>query len=752
VKAFIRFLIVPAVFCLFSVSASAQYVQTTDEVSLFQTTDILNTPASSVRGVSDDGKRVIFESAANITGDNPDLNLEIFVYDVEKRTFLQLTKTEHVYDPADKDKPFAERKVLISVSNNNAALSGDGTRIVFSSNSGTLIAGEAGKNDDGNQEIYLATLPLNSTTPSFQRITTTAASTPASGPIEVFDNYNPTINANGSLIAFVTNRKELPGVTNKDGLAQIVLYSTTAAQFTQVTTKNEADALDGFVFKGFNSNPQLSANGNVLVFIAGYDHAPTASVNNKDFNGEIFLYDLAAKTITQVTSTTGFAGYPASISQIGTLVPDRPVNILNQNTKHLSSDGNLLVFESAADLESGKNSDKTREVFLYDRTTNKFTQITSNAPLPATPTQTDIDKIDYDFTPSISPNGRYVFFGSILNIVPVASGGTSGVATDNADGSREIFRYEIATAKFRQVTYTPLSPRVLDQREALLHVNSNAAGTDLFFTNDIDMLGANPDTSFEVYRALIRPITQTNDVIPAMVNAASFFSQDSTKPETNPIARGSLGSIFGTKLADSLAISTQADLDFELNGVSLTVAGIAARLIFVSPLQINFLVPNGVAVGDNVEFTINNKGVLSKGKVKVLSGQPGIFTLTQDGKGAGAIACQLILKDAEGKVTSNTYPAPPCEISAAQKDSYLLLFGTGFRFADATSVTVQITRGETSTDLVPVYAGSQNQFPGLDQINLLLPTDFTAGTVKVKIKATSGGTAVESNQFEVTVR
>lgn len=751
-KAFIRFLIVPAVFCLFSVSASAQYVQTTDEVSLFQTTDILNTPASSVRGVSDDGKRVIFESAANITGDNPDLNLEIFVYDVEKRTFLQLTKTEHVYDPADKDKPFAERKVLISVSNNNAALSGDGTRIVFSSNSGTLIAGEAGKNDDGNQEIYLATLPLNSTTPSFQRITTTAASTPASGPIEVFDNYNPTINANGSLIAFVTNRKELPGVTNKDGLAQIVLYSTTAAQFTQVTTKNEADALDGFVFKGFNSNPQLSANGNVLVFIAGYDHAPTASVNNKDFNGEIFLYDLAAKTITQVTSTTGFAGYPASISQIGTLVPDRPVNILNQNTKHLSSDGNLLVFESAADLESGKNSDKTREVFLYDRTTNKFTQITSNAPLPATPTQTDIDKIDYDFTPSISPNGRYVFFGSILNIVPVASGGTSGVATDNADGSREIFRYEIATAKFRQVTYTPLSPRVLDQREALLHVNSNAAGTDLFFTNDIDMLGANPDTSFEVYRALIRPITQTNDVIPAMVNAASFFSQDSTKPETNPIARGSLGSIFGTKLADSLAISTQADLDFELNGVSLTVAGIAARLIFVSPLQINFLVPNGVAVGDNVEFTINNKGVLSKGKVKVLSGQPGIFTLTQDGKGAGAIACQLILKDAEGKVTSNTYPAPPCEISAAQKDSYLLLFGTGFRFADATSVTVQITRGETSTDLVPVYAGSQNQFPGLDQINLLLPTDFTAGTVKVKIKATSGGTAVESNQFEVTVR
>lgn len=751
-KAFVRFLIVPAVFCFFSISSQAQFVQTNDEVSLFQVTDIQDTPASPVRGVSDNGKRVIFESAANLTGSNPDLNLEVFVYEIDKRSVVQITKTEHIYDPADKDLPFAQRRILISVSNNNAAISGDGTKIVFSSNSGTLISGEAGRNDDGNQEIYLATLPLNSTTPFFQRITTTTASTAASGRIEVFDNYTPTINFNGTLLGFVTTRKELPGINNPDGLGQIVLYSTSTGQFTQVTTKNQADAMDGFVFKGFNSNPQLSASGNVMVFIAGFDHAPTTAINNKDFNGEIFLYDVTTKAITQLTATSGFAGFPASISQIGTLVPDRPVNILSPNTKHLSSDGNLLVFESAGDLESGKNSDKTREVFLYNRTTSKFTQITSNSPLPTTPTQTDIDKIDYDFTPSLSPNGQYVFIGSILNIVPVASGGTSAILTDNADGSREVFRYDIAAAKFRQITYTPLSPRVLDQREAILQVNSNAAGTDLFFNNDIDMLGSNPDTSFEIYRALIRPITQTNEVIPAMVNAASFASPDPTKPETNPIGRGSLGSIFGTKLADAPAISTDTNLDFELNGVGVTIAGIAARLIYVSPSQINFVVPNGLLAGDGVEFTINNKGVVSKGKVKVLDAQPGIFTTTQDGKGAGAIACQLVLKDADGNTTSNTYPAPPCEISADKKESYLLLFGTGFRFADLTSVTLDVTRGETTTTLVPVYAGSQNQFPGLDQINVLLPTDFTAGTVKVKVKATSVGTAVESNQFEVTVK
>lgn len=750
-KALVRFLTVPAIFCFLSISSQAQFVQTADEISLFQATNIQNTPASPVRGVSDDGKRVVFESPANITGDNPDFNLEVFVYEVDKRTFVQLTKTEHVYDPADKDKPFAERKILITVSNNNAVISGDGTKIAFSSNSGTLISGDAGKNDDGNQEIYLATLAANSTTPSFQRITTTAASTKASAQTEVFDNYTPTINSNGSIIAFVTNRKELQGVTNPDGLGQIVLYRPATGQFTQVTTKNEVDGLDGFIFKGFNANPQLSGNGNVMVFISGFDHAPTTSVNNKDFNSEIFLYDVAARTTTQLTNTTGFAGFPATISQIGTLIPDRPMNIFTLNTKHLSNDGNLLVFESAGDFESGKNTDKTREVFLYNRTANKFTQITSNSPLPSTPTQTDIDKIDYDFTPAISPDGRYIFIGSILNIVPVASGGTSGILTDNADGSREVFRYDIAAAKFRQITYTPLSPRVLDQREATVQVNSNATGTDLFFTNDINMIGENPDTSFEIYRALIRPVTETNSVVPAMVNAASFLSPDATKPETNPVARGAIASIFGTRIADASAISTRTDLDYELNGVSVTVQGIAARLFYVSALQLNFLMPDGVVPGDGVEFTINNKGVLSKGKVKVQDVQPGVFTTTQNGKGDGTIACQLVLKDDNGNTTSNTYPAPPCMISADKRDSYLLIFGTGFRNTTAASVTVQFGTGDTAKDIVPVYAGAQNQFPGLDQINLLLPTDLTAGKLTLKIKSSSGGTAVESNSFDIMV-
>ena len=116
-KSFFRFLLTSVILCFLGavLSLQAQYVQTSDEVSLIQATNITDTPASPVRSVSDDGKRVVFESAADITGGNPDLNLEVFVYEVDKRTFIQITNTQHVYDPADADKAFNLRKILISL-------------------------------------------------------------------------------------------------------------------------------------------------------------------------------------------------------------------------------------------------------------------------------------------------------------------------------------------------------------------------------------------------------------------------------------------------------------------------------------------------------------------------------------------------------------------------------------------------------------------------------------------------------------
>jgi len=53
-----------------------------------------------------------------------------------------------------------------------------------------------------------------------------------------------------------------------------------------------------------------------------------------------------------------------------------------------------------------------------------------------------------------------------------------------------------------------------------------------------------------------------------------------------------------------------------LGGVSVKVGGVAARLVFVSQSQINFIVPSEVAAADLVAVKVNNNGTISSGRIK----------------------------------------------------------------------------------------------------------------------------------------
>ena len=68
----------------------------------------------------------------------------------------------------------------------------------------------------------------------------------------------------------------------------------------------------------------------------------------------------------------------------------------------------------------------------------------------------------------------------------------------------------------------------------------------------------------------------------AVVNAASY---------TTSVAPGSYVAIFGTQLAPAPMGAPSVPLPVLLNNVSVTVAGKAAPLSYVSPTQVNALVP-----------------------------------------------------------------------------------------------------------------------------------------------------------------
>jgi hypothetical protein len=82
--------------------------------------------------LSGDGRRVAFESRANLAVLNRDGNREIFLYDDASRRVIQITRTEP------------------GVENRSPRVNQDGTRVAFRSN-GNLV----GRNADGSEELFL---------------------------------------------------------------------------------------------------------------------------------------------------------------------------------------------------------------------------------------------------------------------------------------------------------------------------------------------------------------------------------------------------------------------------------------------------------------------------------------------------------------------------------------------------------------------------------------------------------------------
>lgn len=694
----------------------------TEEVVIVPLPVPTNLIGTNVRGASNDGKRLVFESINDYNGNNVDSNTEIWVYDVDSRGIIQITNTADLRDPSN------NTKVLLEILNTTPVISGDGTRIAFISNA-SLTGTDS--NADGNYEIYVADLPRGSTTPTIRRVTDTGADFEGEAVKAIVTNYAPTISDDGQVVAFLSTRKFFRPVTDgpasftalnegpqnaaPDGNAEVLTYHFSTRQYNQVTATRDADATANFTVRGFNTNPILSGNGQVLVFLSGFNFPGASANKNADFNGELFLHRLGdpVNRVRQVTETNGRSVIPFN----------GPENVLVAATKPLNFDGTRLVFESSGDFV-GRNADKTRELYLADLSgpTNVFRQITSQETV-------DIARNDFNFQPSINAPGTHIVFASTLNLVPAA---TSGVKTDNADGSREIFRYTIADQKFRQMTYTPLSEQYADQRQNQTSSYLNNAGDLATFSYDTRSIYTTGAIVIDIFQALVRPVTATSTDEVKMVNSASF--------DDKLVARGSLVTIFGKGLSPAIVQTPSTNLPFDLGGVTVSINGFSTRLIYASPTQINLLLPENLRPAADVPFTVNNNGVLTNGKVQLADAAPGIFTISGDGRGPAAAQCGKLSPD------GLTFPltAPPCDVGNESQFHTLVLYGTGIRNA----LSVQVKVGDAT--FIPTYSGPQRQFPGLDQLNIGLSKDLAEKQNLEIVVTSTGATSLDSNKSTVS--
>ena len=198
------------------------------------------------------------------------------------------------------------------------------------------------------------------------------------------------------------------------------------------------------------------------------------------------------------------------------------------------------------------------------------------------------------------------------------------------------------------------------------------------------------------------------------------------------LATEGIASAFGKNLALGVFIADELPLPKNLGGTVVKIkdsTGVEklASLFYVSPTQVNYLIPKDVAPGQATVTIISSDGLTSKQSIVVAATAPGLFSA--DSSGAGFAAANVTRVKANGAqinepivrydTTQNKFVAVPLNLGAEQGDAtdqvYLILYGTGIRNRSTVSATI----GGVKTNVA--YAGAQGFYEGVDQINLQIP-------------------------------
>jgi uncharacterized protein (TIGR03437 family) len=279
-------------------------------------------------------------------------------------------------------------------------------------------------------------------------------------------------------------------------------------------------------------------------------------------------------------------------------------------------------------------------------------------------------------------------------------------------------------------------------------------------------------TSLSPYDDRIPLIQATTLPTWKIVSAASYrpptppLSGNAFFPGPSPAPAGIASEMIVAGFGSELATNTESAQEpvTTLAGRKILVkdsAGIekSASLFYVSPTQINFLTPEGLADGPAVFRVIDESDNLIKvGLVEIKKVSHGIFTANFDGAGPPSAYIvrvkppnvQVFEPVAEFDEAAQKYVPTLIDHGPEEDILILVLFGTGWRNASLESSQFWVAEGFGQATMCPInYLGKQPTFLGLDQANVVLPRSligkrevdlvfnvgaFTARRVRLKFK------------------
>jgi uncharacterized protein (TIGR03437 family) len=221
---------------------------------------------------------------------------------------------------------------------------------------------------------------------------------------------------------------------------------------------------------------------------------------------------------------------------------------------------------------------------------------------------------------------------------------------------------------------------------------------------------------------------------------------------SSAVAPDSLASLYGANLAPGVAEASAQPLPLALGGVTLSVTdaagvGRAAPLLYVSPGQINFLVPDGTAPG---LATLVVAGQTFTAAVQPVA--PTLFSM--NGAGSGVAAATAIMVQAANPLLQTSVPVFQCTgancasvpiVLGGDTLVYVSFFGTGIRNRSSLADVAMTINGIG----VPVlYAGPAPGFTGLDQVNAALVLSLR-GSGESKVVLTVDGQVANTVTVDV---
>lgn len=254
------------------------------------------------------------------------------------------------------------------------------------------------------------------------------------------------------------------------------------------------------------------------------------------------------------------------------------------------------------------------------------------------------------------------------------------------------------------------------------------------------------DSTYTINRA-----TMPGSAVAALANtsAASYVANGSLTAQ-------SIVAAWGAGLTQNTVSATALPLPTTLDGAEVRVKDAAntersAGLFFVSPGQINYLVPDGTANGAAIVTVLRNGVPMAQGTATIETLAPALFSANADGKGVPAA---VILRVRSGAITyepiaqrntqTQKFDPMPIDLGPATDQVYLVVFGSGFRGTPQSDVSATI--GGTASSVL--FAGPQSMLAGLDQANILIPRSLI-GRGLMDMTLTAAGKAANTLQINV---